>query len=189
MLKVFRAIVEFFRIMKRRIRTQGWRTTLQWLWHVGVAKLTGRVSLRYSRITPNLFIGPQFGRRGKPAFERAGIDASVSLRAEFDDREHGLALAQYSYLPTEDNTAPTMAHLEEGVAFISRIIDKGGNVYVHCGSGVGRAPTMAAAYLVSEGYSLDEAIARIQEVRPFVRILPAQFERLRAYEERVLAAG
>ncbi len=189
MVKVFRAIVEFFRILKRRFQTQGLRTTLQWLWHVGMAKLTGRVSLRYSRITPHLYIGPQFGRRGKPAFERAGIDASVSLRAEFDDRARGLALAEYSYLPTEDNTAPTMEHLEEGVTFIRRIIDKGGNVYVHCGSGVGRAPTMAAAYLVSEGLTLDEAIARIQEVRPFVRILPVQIERLREYEQHIHAAG
>lgn len=187
MLKLVRSIIEFFRIMKRRLRTQGLRTTLQWLYTVGLAKLTGRVSLRYSRITPHLYIGPQFGRRGKPAFERAGIDASINLRAEFDDEAKGLALAEYSYLPTVDNTAPTLEHLEEGVDFIRRVIAKGGNVYVHCGSGVGRAPTMAAAYLIADGLTLDDAIARIQQVRPFVRILPAQLERLREYEEMVRA--
>lgn len=185
MLKTVRAIIEFFRIVKRRWKTQGLRTTLQWLYTVGIAKLTGRVSLRYSRITPHLYIGPQFGRRGKPAFERAGIDASVNLRAEFDDEAKGLALAEYSHLPTEDNTAPTLEHLEEGVAFIRRVTDKGGNVYVHCGSGVGRAPTMAAAFLVADGLTVDEAIARIQQVRPFVRILPVQVERLREYEQHV----
>jgi protein-tyrosine phosphatase len=183
MLKIFRAIIEFFRILNRRLQTQGLRTTLQWLYTVGTAKLTGRVSLRYSRITPQIYIGPQFGRRGKPAFEREGIDASVNLRAEFDDEAHGLALAEYSHLPTEDNTAPTLEHLEEGVTFIRRVTSKGGNVYVHCGSGVGRAPTMAAAYLVAEnGLTVDQAIARIQQVRPFVRILPVQIERLREYE-------
>jgi protein-tyrosine phosphatase len=75
------------------------------------------------------------------------------------------------------------------VAFIRRVIEQDGNVYVHCGSGVGRAPTMAAAYLVSEGYTLEEAIDMIQQVRPFVRILPEQLVRLREYEERVQAAA
>ncbi len=184
MLRMFGALIEFFRILKRRYHTQGLRTTLQWLYTVGMAKLTGRVSLRYSRVTPQLYIGPQYGRRGKSALQDAGITASVSLRAEFDDLEHGLALEEHSYLPTEDNTPPSMEHLEEGIAFIQRVIDKNGVVYVHCGSGVGRAPTLVAAYLVKQGFPLDEAIARIQRVRPFVRILPGQLERLREYESR-----
>jgi hypothetical protein len=44
---------------------------------------------------------------------------------------------------------------------------------------------MAAAYLVSEGLTLEKAVARIQKVRPFVRILPEQMERLREYEQHV----
>jgi hypothetical protein len=55
-------------------------------------------------------------------------------------------------------------------------------VYVHCGSGVGRAPSLAAAYLISEGATLDDAVAKIQKARPFIRILPVQLERLREYE-------
>lgn len=185
MLKIIGALIEFFRILKRRYTTQGLRTTLQWLYTVGMAKLTGRISLRYSRVTPQLYIGPQYGRRGKSALEDAGITASVSLRAEFDDMEHGLALKDHSYLPTVDNTPPSMEHLAEGVEFIQRMIDDEGVVYVHCGSGVGRAPSLVAAYLVKQGIPLEEAIERIQRVRPFVRILPDQLERLREYEANV----
>jgi dual specificity MAP kinase phosphatase len=116
------------------------------------------------------------------ALQRAGINATVSLREEFNDQEHGLTLTDYSYLPIVDNTAPTIAQLDEGVAFIQRIIAAGGNVYVHCGSGVGRAPSLAAAYLIAEGSTLDDAVAKIQKARPFVRILPVQLERLREYE-------
>lgn len=188
MLRTFGALIEFFRILKRRYQTQGLRTTLQWLYTVGMAKITGRISLRYSRVTPQLYIGPQYGRRGKSALEDAGITASVSMRAEFDDTAHGLALKDHSYLPTEDNTAPSMEHLDEGVAFIQRVIDDEGQVYVHCGSGVGRAPSLVAAYLINQGVTLDEAIKRIQRVRPFVRILPDQIERLREYEARISQA-
>jgi hypothetical protein len=185
MIRALKGLIEFWRILVRRYRTQGLRTTLNWLLTVGTAKLTGRVSLRYSQVVPGLYIGPQFGRRGRPALETAGITASMSLRAEFDDMEHGLAMADHSYLPTEDNTAPSLEQLEEGVRFIQRVISEDGRIYVHCGSGVGRAPTMAAAYLVSEGMTLDEAIAQIQRVRPFVRILPGQMARLREYEAHV----
>jgi protein-tyrosine phosphatase len=187
-LRSIKSLITFFRILVRRIRAQGIGTTMNWLYTIGMAKLTGRVSLRYSRLTPNLYIGPQFGRRGKSALEKAGINASVNMRAEFNDMDHGLDFKDYSYLPTEDNTPPSMLHLEEGVAFIQRMIDKDGKVYVHCGSGVGRAPSIAAAYLVSTGMPLEEAVERIQIVRPFVRILPGQMERLKEFEARVRGA-
>ena len=44
-----------------------------------------------------------------------------------------------------------MAHLLEGTAFAERIVNAGGKVYIHCAGGIGRAPTMAAAYFMSQG--------------------------------------
>lgn len=179
------ALTEFMRIVTRRLRAQGLITTLQWLRTVGLAWATGRISLQFSQITPQLYLGPQYGRYGKRTLEQAGITASVSMRAEFDDAAHDLDFAQYRYLPTVDNTAPSLAHLREGADFIARVIAEEGSVYVHCGSGVGRAPTMVAAYLISTGASVDEAIARIQAARPFVRVLPGQVERLREFAATV----
>lgn len=188
-IEILRLIPEFFKIIVRRLRVQGIRTTLLWLYAVGWARITGHVPLRYSRITPHLYVGPQHGRRGMSALQRAGVTASVSMRAEFDDKEHGLALTKHSYLPTIDNTAPTLEQLEQGVAFIRDIIGAGGSVYVHCGSGVGRAPSLAAAYLIAEGLPVDDAVAQIEQVRPFIRILPEQLERLREYEAYLQAGG
>jgi predicted protein tyrosine phosphatase len=188
MLRPFKLVFQFIGIVLRRLRTQGLRVTILWLYAVGMAWLTGRVPLHYSRISPNLYVGPQFRRWGKKFLQRAGITATVNLRDEFDDEDHGLTFADYSYLPTIDNTAPSMPYLEEGVAFIRRIIEQGGVVYVHCGSGVGRAPTVAAAYLVAhEGLTVEEAVARITAARPFIRILPVQMARLHEYASRVRA--
>ncbi len=179
----------FIRIIARRVRTQGVRTTLQWIIAVGIPRLTGRLSLRYSRITPNLYLGPQYGQKGKLVLEDAGITASISLREEFDDAEHELQLADYGYFPIEDNTAPSLENLDEGVAFIRRVIQGDGSIYVHCGSGVGRAPTMVAAYLIAEGDTVHEAVEKIQHARPFIRILPMQIERLHEYENHVRSAA
>jgi protein-tyrosine phosphatase len=104
------------------------------------------------------------------------------MRIEFDDAEHGLALANYCYLPTIDDAAPTMAHLEEGAAFAQRVIADGGKVYIHCAGGIGRAPTMASAYFMSQGMTLDAAIELIKGPRPFINIMPPQMTRLREFE-------
>jgi protein-tyrosine phosphatase len=98
-----------------------------------------------------------------------GLTADVNMRSEFDDATRGIAPGAYLWLPTHDDHAPTPEQLRTGVAFIRQVIEQGGKVYVHCGSGVGRAPTMAAAYLVSTGLSADQAWALIRKTRPFIK--------------------
>jgi atypical dual specificity phosphatase len=74
--------------------------------------------------------------------------------------------AQGLHLPTPDFHAPTQEHLERGVAAIAAALGRGTRVGVHCGAGLGRTGTLVAAYLVTEGCSPDEAIARVRAARP-----------------------
>jgi protein-tyrosine phosphatase len=178
---IIKPIFEFLRSFWLRLRSQGPLTTLRWLRTVGLAWLTGRISLSFSKVTPNIYIGPQYGRYGKRSLMKAGVTASMSLRAEFDDAAKGLAMENYNYIPIIDNTAPTIEQLQQGVSFINEAIRNEGVIYVHCGSGVGRAPTMVAAYLIAQGKSVDDAITQIQAARPFIRILPNQRESLRQF--------
>lgn len=184
-MKILVSIREFLIAFLRRLRLQGPLNTVRWLHTVGLAWLTGRISLRFSQVTPNVWVGPQYGKIGRQSLEKAGVTASMNLRAEFDDGEYNLAIGDSSYLPTIDNTAPSMEHLKEGVAFMQNVAANNGVVYVHCGSGVGRSPTVVAAYLIAEGKTLDEAITQIRTARPFIRILPPQIERLKEYERHV----
>ena len=80
----------------------------------GLPILTGIPVMKYSRITPNIYVGPQFRQTGKRRLEALGIKASLNLRAEFDDRVRQLEFTQHCYLPTEDDHAPTLAQLEAG---------------------------------------------------------------------------
>ncbi len=169
------------RILTGRIRKQGLRTTLVWAYGRGGSKLTGVPILRYSQITPQLYVGPQFNQKGKRHLEQQGIHYDVNLRIEFDDAAHGLALAHYCYLPTVDDDAPTLEHLQQGAEFIEQAIESGGKVYVHCAGGVGRAPTAAAAYLIRQGLTPDEALDFIGKARPFINPVPAQIEQLRRF--------
>jgi protein-tyrosine phosphatase len=63
-------------------------------------------------------------------------------------------------------------------------VANGGSVYVHCGSGIGRAPTMAAAYLISTGLTRDEAWETIRTVRPFIRPTAVQVERIEQFADQ-----
>ena len=116
---------------------------------------------------------------------RNGIRAGLNLRVEFDDADFGLAMPRYCHLPTIDDTPPSLDHLHQGIDFIDQAVKAGEKVYIHCAGGIGRAPTMAAAYFMSEGDDLTIALNRIRAVRPFIRIMPTQMEQLKRLETQL----
>ena len=170
-----------FRLCLRRLRTQGLKATLIWLYGRGTTIITGIPVMKYSQITPEIYVGSQYRSLGKHRLERLGVTGSINLRVEFDDRIHGLVLKDYCYLPVVNGDAPTLEQLTAGVSFIQQVLAAGGKVYIHCQAGLGRAPTMAAAYFVSQGYTLAEAVRLIQKSRPFIEITPVQIEQLERF--------
>jgi protein tyrosine phosphatase (PTP) superfamily phosphohydrolase (DUF442 family) len=171
-------------ILWNRLTRQGVRVTIWWAADHAARILTGAPIRRVSQITPRLHVGGQYRRRGWPTLESRGITAVLNLRVEFDDAEAGIAPERYLYLPTDDDQAPTQDALNTGVAFIEEEIKGGGAVYVHCGSGIGRAATMAAAYLIDSGLTPDEAWAHIRKARPFIRPTPPQLQRIEHYADQ-----
>ncbi len=161
-------------IVYRRLREHGLRTTLRWIKDKILRRTRGFSPPELSQVAPDLYVGGQHTQRGLENMREAGIGAIVNLREEADDAERGVLLDAYLHLPTTDDHPPTVEDLERGAEFIAEQIEAGRGVYVHCASGVGRAPTMAAAYLVSQGMSPEEAWETIREERPFVRPAPQQ---------------
>ncbi len=156
-------------LLGRRLSEQGLRVTFWWAADHVVRIITGAPIRQVSQITPNLFIGGQYRGRGWRRLASWGITAVVNLRVEYDDRAKGIAPPRYLALPAPDDHAPSLDQLRRGVAFIAEEAARGGAVYVHCGSGVGRAPTLAACYLVETGLSPRQAWELIRSHRPFVR--------------------
>ncbi|MCA0457661.1 MAG: dual specificity protein phosphatase family protein [Chloroflexi bacterium] len=144
------------------------------LWDFVMRALTGAPMIRYSQVSPNLVVAGQYQKRGWAVLQRRGITASINMRSEFDDVEAGIAPSQHLRLVVEDNTPPSLDQLRRGIAFVTEEVRKGGKVYIHCAAGIGRAPTMAAAYLVSTGLTPAQAWAKIEKVRPFIRPTPGQ---------------
>ncbi|MGB9633974.1 MAG: dual specificity protein phosphatase family protein [Chloroflexaceae bacterium] len=139
--------------------------------------------LNASIIEPDLLVGGQFRPDQWPALHALGVRAVLSLQAEREDRFAGGAPERLLRLAVQDFTPPTIEQLADGIAFISAAHQAGLTVFVHCHAGVGRAPLMAAAYLMYR-QELDHrtALARIRAARPIIGLNPSQIKRLRELE-------
>lgn len=88
--------------------------------------------------------------------------------------------------PVPDFTAPAPEQFERIIEFITRQSEKPGRqVLVHCGAGLGRSGTVAAAFLVREGMEPGAAIERVRELRPFSVETEAQETAVANYARRL----
>lgn len=111
-----------------------------------------------------------------------GVTAVLDLTAEYGECARFLSLP-YRNVQVLDLTAPTVAHLDDAVAFI-RDHHPRGSVYVHCALGYSRSACVVAAYLLAEGIAatVAEAIEYVRRARPEIVMTPQLLYLLRAYQ-------
>ena len=182
-LKVFPPALLVY-IVYRRLVEHGFRATWLWVWDKIVRRTKGFSVPAISRVAPNLYVGGQHRQRGLSRMRKLGITAVVNMREELDDGPRGLGLDHYLWVETTDDTPPTLEELTDAVRFIEQQLFEGHGVYIHCAAGVGRAPTMAAAYLISQGTTAAAAWETIRAGRPFIRPTPPQIGAIAAFERQ-----
>ncbi len=133
-------------------------------------------------VVPDLAIGSDI--RDLDFLKRHGISAIVGLQAERSDEESRLLNAgmEYLHVPIKDGHAPELSQIQSMVDWINKQTQNGRKVYMHCAAGVGRAPTMAMAYLVSTGLTADQAFAEIKLKHHDTDPGPRQLDAVREYE-------
>lgn len=146
----------------------------------------GPITFEYDRITPHIYIGTNLCCKGHFQNElvRKGIRADISLEDEHLDEPYGAEM--FLWLPTRNHRAPSQDQLLLGVRMLRECAKRGIKCYVHCERGHGRAPTLVAAYLVSTGMSVDEAVAFIKRKRPVVHPNKTQRTAIARLRKRLL---
>jgi protein-tyrosine phosphatase len=82
--------------------------------------------------------------------------------------EEKAAGVRYIHLPIVDDEPVPVRPFDAVMDAIALNIRQG-NVLVHCGVGISRAPSLTAAYLHRVGYKhIDAAIEEIRQVRPII---------------------
>jgi protein-tyrosine phosphatase len=119
-------------------------------------------------ITDNLAVGGSFPARAATRLVgEHGIRAVIDLRSEEADdeallRAHGIASL---HLPTHDMCAIDRAHLDRGVEFAARHLDRSERVLVHCAHGIGRSALLALCILVDRDLAPLAALELLKDRR------------------------
>jgi predicted protein tyrosine phosphatase len=157
------------------------------LWHYAATQWRRAFGLNVSQFDDLLFVGGEFRPAQWPALYILGIRAVLSLQAEREDQFAGPPPERMLRLPVEDFHAPTIAQLQDAVAFIHTAHADRLPVFIHCHAGVGRASLTTSAFLMTQGLSHHEAFYHVKRARPIVALTETQRSRLIEWEQHLHA--
>lgn len=132
-----------------------------------------RRSVDAVEIVPGLWLGSAPSARQARDLHERGIEAVVDLRAERDgDAVVWPPEVEVRVAQLRDHGTPYARQLEGAAAVVADLMAQGRTVLVHCHAGIERAPTVACAALLLQGWTLDAAYQRVITSRP--RALPTE---------------
>lgn len=147
-------------------------------------KYISKEKLRYSRITPYIYVGTNMLEyRHFERLKQLGIAVDIDLELEHLEKVPMRGLDTFLWLPTKDGHAPSHDQLAAGVAFLEQMVRHKKKVYVHCKNGHGRAPTLVAAYLTTQGMKPEQAIAFVKKKRPVVHLNKEQTRAVKKFAQ------
>jgi hypothetical protein len=108
-----------------------------------------------------------------------GIDTVITLCEQCPaSKSRGV---NYMQIPIEDEAPVPVGKFDKVIDAISENI-RWGTVLVHCGVGISRAPSMAAAWMAAVGYrNLDAALVEIKRLRTFINPSDILLESIRRH--------
>lgn len=145
---------------------------------------------QFNQITDLIYLGTNLCCTAIPHVKvllDLGIKADIDL--EEDRQEQTPNIDTYLWLPVKDHEAPTPQQLDAGVAVIDSLVKNQKKVYLHCKNGHGRSPTLLAAYFISQGMEVNEAIEKIKAKRPEVHLRESQMEALYKFKQNKNCGG
>jgi dual specificity phosphatase 12 len=131
-----------------------------------------------SEVVPGVSIGSYAVADCPEALEAAGITHVVCLCDDLPEPAQDLVSL---HLPMSDSGDSDLEGLtRKALEFIRGGIKVRGRVLVFCGLGVNRSPAMVSAYLVIDGWSLDDALRAVYNARPMASLHENYLAKLRA---------
>jgi len=100
---------------------------------------------------------------------------------------YNLPECAYIQFPITDGEAPTLAQARTLCLFVDALLLHQHRILLHCKVGCGRAPTIAAAYLIRKNHwTLNQAIAHLKEKKvcfpDFSGFIPSQMKFLEIWQ-------
>jgi len=116
-------------------------------------------------ITPHVAIGhAPHSQADLDSIKTKGVEAVLNLCAECYDL-HAIEAAAglvVHWLPVSDEDAPELSDAQDALNWMDTMLTEDKKVLVHCRFGVGRTGTLMVAWLLKQGYTLDDALEMLR---------------------------
>lgn len=137
---------------------------------------------RASLIFPHLYLGSEWNAANLEELQRNRVSHILNVAREIDnffpDR-----FIYYNVRLWDEESAQLLPHWKETHRFIEAARAQGTRVLVHCKMGVSRSAATVLAYAMKQyGWSLEQALLHVQELRPIVRPNPGFLRQLQTYQ-------
>ncbi|XP_004598304.2 protein phosphatase Slingshot homolog 3 [Ochotona princeps] len=137
---------------------------------------------RASRIFPHLYLGSEWNAANLEELQRNRVSHILNMAREIDNF-YPDRFTYHNVRLWDEETAELLPHWKETHRFIEAARTQGTCVLVHCKMGVSRSGATVVAYAMKQyGWSLEQALRHVQELRPVVRPNPGFLRQLLTYQ-------
>jgi protein tyrosine/serine phosphatase len=144
--------------------------------------------MRHTKLNDHIWFGGELRPGDWDALHALGLRRNLSLQAEARDAYGKNPPEAELWLPAVDWFMPNPDQLWTAAVYIEAAVVANKPVLVHCKAGIGRAPLTVAAYLITQGMTLRDALALLSAKRPIVEPNQGQVEVVGDFE-RLFHAG
>ena len=120
------------------------------------------------------------GKPGRSFFENLSSTGCSRMVTLLSSREGGEAIGEIAklhglawiWLPLENGQYPkdpAYTMLKESISVLSIYLDQGESIVIHCAAGIHRTGMLAYALIRYQGYSVEESLRKIGEMRQHTR--------------------
>ena len=148
--------------------------------------LKSRHPFEYSQITDQLYVAAW--PTGEDYDELKDLGVRLVINMDWIPADEKLSEPPLRVLALTEIDTPltpmSMENIWKGVNRAQEVFDEGDRVMVYCKGGIHRSVVMACCILISQGYSAEEAMARVKERRPVADPYTEHFKsRILKFEE------
>ncbi|XP_076971683.1 protein phosphatase Slingshot homolog 3 isoform X2 [Tamandua tetradactyla] len=137
---------------------------------------------RASRIFPHLYLGSEWNAANLEELQRNRVSHILNMAREIDNF-YPECFTYHNVRLWDEESAQLLPHWKETHRFIEAARAQGTRVLVHCKMGVSRSAATVAAYAMKQyGWTLEQALRHVQELRPIARPNPGFLRQLQTYQ-------
>ncbi|MBW04373.1 Protein phosphatase Slingshot 3, partial [Eschrichtius robustus] len=144
---------------------------------------------RASRIFPHLYLGSEWNAANLEELQRNRVSHILNMAREIDNF-YPERFTYHNVRLWDEESAQLLSHWKETHCFVEAARAQGTRVLVHCKMGVSRSAATVIAYAMKQyGWSLEQALRHVQELRPIARPNPGFLRQLQTYQGILTASA